>query len=239
MTDLMSQVVATDRGTVRGSDEGPVFAFRGIPYAASPVGALRLAAPQNHPGGRKYVRPSAPVRPHAGAVPAGADHGASQALLERGRLPHPERGLRRRPSRTRALAPFWSGSTEAVSPAARADGTGTTEPVWRRPATCGGHRQLPFGAARLPATAADRGRQPRSSGSGRCAAVGTGQRRCFRRRSARRDRVGGQSAGAYSASTWHWIPRPAPWSIVCFCRAVPGALRHKTRSRPPRPPRST
>ncbi|MET8787409.1 carboxylesterase family protein [Streptomyces sp. NPDC004589] len=50
MTDLMSQVVTTDRGTIRGSDEGPVFSFRGIPYAASPVDALRLAAPQNHPG---------------------------------------------------------------------------------------------------------------------------------------------------------------------------------------------
>ncbi|MBW8706520.1 Para-nitrobenzyl esterase [Streptomyces sp. MBT84] len=50
MTDLMSQVVATDRGTVRGSDAGPVFSFRGIPYAASPVCELRLAAPQSHPG---------------------------------------------------------------------------------------------------------------------------------------------------------------------------------------------
>ncbi|MGW0095214.1 carboxylesterase/lipase family protein [Streptomyces sp. NPDC003328] len=73
MTDLMSQVVATDRGTVRGSDEGPVFAFRGIPYAASPVGALRLAAPQNHPGWSE-------VREAVGAGPA-APQGPSR--LER------------------------------------------------------------------------------------------------------------------------------------------------------------
>ncbi|WP_329529344.1 carboxylesterase family protein [Streptomyces sp. NBC_01462] len=43
-------VVGTDRGEVRGVEEGEVVAFRGVPYAASPVGALRFAPPQAHPG---------------------------------------------------------------------------------------------------------------------------------------------------------------------------------------------
>ncbi|ARF53284.1 carboxylesterase/lipase family protein [Streptomyces gilvosporeus] len=43
-------VVATERGRVRGVVEGEVAAFRGLPYAASPVGALRFAAPRPHPG---------------------------------------------------------------------------------------------------------------------------------------------------------------------------------------------
>ncbi|MEU0804138.1 carboxylesterase family protein [Streptomyces sp. NPDC005970] len=43
-------VVDTDRGKVRGIAEGEAISFRGIPYAASPVGELRFAAPQAHAG---------------------------------------------------------------------------------------------------------------------------------------------------------------------------------------------
>ncbi|MFH8980688.1 carboxylesterase/lipase family protein [Streptomyces varsoviensis] len=43
-------VVTTDRGRVRGVVEGAVAAFRGIPYAASPVGKLRFAPPRPHEG---------------------------------------------------------------------------------------------------------------------------------------------------------------------------------------------
>ncbi|HEX7823433.1 MAG TPA: carboxylesterase family protein [Mycobacterium sp.] len=42
--------MATDRGPVRGVVEGSAVCFRGIPYAASPIGELRFAPPERHPG---------------------------------------------------------------------------------------------------------------------------------------------------------------------------------------------
>jgi para-nitrobenzyl esterase len=42
-------VVATESGSVQGIVEGGVAAFRGIPYAASPAGDRRFAAPGPHP----------------------------------------------------------------------------------------------------------------------------------------------------------------------------------------------
>ncbi|MGY2063366.1 carboxylesterase family protein, partial [Nocardia gipuzkoensis] len=46
-----SPVVDTASGKVRGiRNAAGGTAFRGIPYAASPVGQLRYAAPQQHPG---------------------------------------------------------------------------------------------------------------------------------------------------------------------------------------------
>jgi para-nitrobenzyl esterase len=52
MTEPAGRIVATEQGKVRGVPEGTVVSFRGIPYAASPVGALRFAAPRKHPGWR-------------------------------------------------------------------------------------------------------------------------------------------------------------------------------------------
>src|ERR1700677_3704833 len=37
-------------GTVRGTSDGTVAAFRGIPFAASPTGELRFRPPAVHPG---------------------------------------------------------------------------------------------------------------------------------------------------------------------------------------------
>src|SRR5689334_841582 len=45
-----SPVIATDNGPIRGTTVGAMQAFRGIPYAAAPVGDLRWRAPQPHPG---------------------------------------------------------------------------------------------------------------------------------------------------------------------------------------------
>jgi para-nitrobenzyl esterase len=50
MTGFEGQTVATNVGKVRGSAEGTAICFRGIPYAASPIGELRFAPPQPHPG---------------------------------------------------------------------------------------------------------------------------------------------------------------------------------------------
>ncbi|MFD8813117.1 carboxylesterase family protein, partial [Streptomyces sp. NPDC059627] len=50
MVDVENPVVATDRGSVEGIAEGGAVSFRGIPYAASPVGELRFAAPRRAPG---------------------------------------------------------------------------------------------------------------------------------------------------------------------------------------------
>ncbi|MFG2368560.1 carboxylesterase family protein [Streptomyces mirabilis] len=67
MTDFTGHVVATDRGKVRGSATQAVVAFRGIPYAASPVDKFRFAAPRKHPGWT-VVREAVDAAP---AVPQG------------------------------------------------------------------------------------------------------------------------------------------------------------------------
>ncbi|MFF9075069.1 carboxylesterase family protein [Streptomyces sp. NPDC014872] len=65
-----SPLVGTAHGTVRGTREGGVAVFRGIPYAAPPVGARRFAAPEP-PEPWEGVRdamafgPTAPKRPYA------------------------------------------------------------------------------------------------------------------------------------------------------------------------------
>ena len=61
-------IVDTESGSAAGTVEDGVAAFRGIPYAASPVGDLRFAAPQRHPkwpGPRDASRPGPSVPQHA------------------------------------------------------------------------------------------------------------------------------------------------------------------------------
>lgn len=60
-------VVTTDRGTVRGTRGDAAAVFRGIPYAAAPVGAGRFAPPRRHApwdGVRDATRPG-PTAPQA------------------------------------------------------------------------------------------------------------------------------------------------------------------------------
>ncbi|MEV7927192.1 carboxylesterase family protein [Kitasatospora sp. NPDC088779] len=64
MTLIESPVVTIESGSVRGTVEDGVAAFRGIPYAASPVGERRFAAPVPHPawsGVRDADRPGPSV----------------------------------------------------------------------------------------------------------------------------------------------------------------------------------
>ncbi|MFI8520865.1 carboxylesterase family protein [Streptomyces sp. NPDC085481] len=60
-------VVAIRQGRLRGVADGPVSAFRGIPYAASPVGRLRFRPPVAHPGwgGVRDAAEAGPAVPQA------------------------------------------------------------------------------------------------------------------------------------------------------------------------------
>ena len=49
MNEIQRPIVETESGGIRGTVEGGVAAFRGVPFAASPVGELRFAAPVAHP----------------------------------------------------------------------------------------------------------------------------------------------------------------------------------------------
>ena len=73
MNVMNRPVVETESGSVQGTVEDGVAAFRGIPYAASPVGDLRFAAPQRHqkwPGRRDASRPGPAVPQNASRLEA-------------------------------------------------------------------------------------------------------------------------------------------------------------------------
>ncbi|MEZ0094836.1 carboxylesterase/lipase family protein [Streptacidiphilus sp. EB129] len=73
MNVMNRPVVETESGSVQGTVEDGVAAFRGVPYAASPVGDLRFAAPQRHPrwpGLRDASRPGPSVPQDASRLEA-------------------------------------------------------------------------------------------------------------------------------------------------------------------------
>jgi para-nitrobenzyl esterase len=73
MNVMNRPVAGTESGSVQGTAEDGVAAFRGIPYAASPVGNLRFAAPRRHqkwPGLRDASRPGPSVPQNASRLEA-------------------------------------------------------------------------------------------------------------------------------------------------------------------------
>jgi para-nitrobenzyl esterase len=63
-------VIETDKGLVRGTSEEELHVFRGIPYAAPPVGELRFQPPQPHSGWTEVREASAmgPACPQSGLM---------------------------------------------------------------------------------------------------------------------------------------------------------------------------
>ncbi|MFF4694716.1 carboxylesterase/lipase family protein [Streptomyces chattanoogensis] len=101
-----TETATTAEGAVRGIRKGPVTAFQGIPYAAPPVGALRFAPPEPHPGWSgirpaTHSGPGVPQHPSAlawltgQATPEGSEEGClnlniwSPAAAVRGAGPRP------------------------------------------------------------------------------------------------------------------------------------------------------
>jgi para-nitrobenzyl esterase len=66
-----AEPVATESGMVDGVQEGAIRAFKGIPYAAAPLGELRWHAPQPAPAwaGVKAADAFSPICPQKGAYP--------------------------------------------------------------------------------------------------------------------------------------------------------------------------
>ncbi len=95
----MGRIVETRSGRVEGTEQGGALAFRGIPFARPPLGALRLRPPapeEPWPGVR------AGLRARRGGPPERERHGRPARIAAgpaRRGLPHPRRddsGLRRR-----------------------------------------------------------------------------------------------------------------------------------------------
>lgn len=107
-------VVEPPAGRLRGSVEGGLAMFKGVPYAAPPVGALRWRPAQPHPGWQgtrdaTAFGPSAPQLYREGGDAVLGTHGAPRSA----RTASPSTSGR--PAPTTPNGPSWSGSTEAAS----------------------------------------------------------------------------------------------------------------------------
>ncbi|MYS78726.1 carboxylesterase family protein [Embleya scabrispora] len=125
-------MVKPTAGTLRGRTENGLAVFRGIPYAAAPVGDLRRRPARPHPG-RHGVRDAARYGPSAPQI------GRADAVLGgHGAPPFDEDCLTLNvwtPGRTTPDARSWSGSTAAASSAAPARCRSTRETPSRATAT--------------------------------------------------------------------------------------------------------
>ena len=88
MTATEDLVVRTKVGDLRGAYENGIAVFRGVPYAAAPVGELRFSPPQPAPAWRG-VRDARPGRSDRSPGPLAPcpHHGRFRAAAIRG-LPH-------------------------------------------------------------------------------------------------------------------------------------------------------
>ena len=102
MTD---QIVATTAGKVRGIEKMGCLQFRGIPFAAPPVGELRWKPPQPHAAwdGVRDATEFGPICPQVAGTMERLGGGAAGEAEPDGRgLPHAQRlhaGRRRRSAR--------------------------------------------------------------------------------------------------------------------------------------------
>ena len=124
--------VKTDKGTVEGAytTDHQVIAFKGIPYAAPPVGDLRWKPPM--PAAKwTGVRSATDFGSHCVQSGGYPRHGLPRPRPQRG-LPHPQRLDARQRQARQPISPSWSGSTAAASsPAAppRAARTASSSPT--------------------------------------------------------------------------------------------------------------
>jgi para-nitrobenzyl esterase len=185
-TEIERPIVETESGGIRGTVEGGVAAFRGVPFAASPVGELRFAAPVAHPKWpdlRDADRPGpavpqSPSRLEAVMGPRTPDWDEDGSLNLNVWTPAPA-GRRISPAR-----PAGAGLVprRRVQQRLRRLGLVRRGEAGRRRRDHRRHRELPHRPARLPLPAGARRREPRRAGPGRRPRLGGPQHRGLRRR---------------------------------------------------------
>ena len=148
-----SPIALTDKGLVKGSATDSMFVFRGIPYAAPPVGDLRWRPPRARGAlegcARRDRRSRRTARSRRRVF--GTPSVDEDCLYLNVYVPKPTR----RRTFSRCSAPSWCGSTAARNFLGESDDYDPTRLVdaGRR----GGDDQLPARPARLPRTSgADR-----------------------------------------------------------------------------------